>query len=127
MEYRRQHPTVQYAPLGESEKVVQIGLSVDISAISNFVSKLALSELSRGRQCGISSLEEDFRDADLYWWLNRREGTMAPVLAPLTKPDPHKLSILRWIPVYDVTRDPSCVGCGGTDSRQADFFAPTSP
>jgi molybdopterin-synthase adenylyltransferase len=88
--------------------VVQVGLASDIAPITNFMVKLALVELSRGTNSGISSLEEDLV-ADFYLWANRREYVYK---------DWNKLeynfnrpSILRWYGAK-VLKDPDCMSCG---------------
>ena len=87
---------------------VQVGLSSDILPISNMIVTLSLLELSRGKESGISSLEEDLI-ADFYIWANRREasyhnwgkmeyGSKTP-------------SILRWYGAKS-SRNPTCSKCG---------------
>ncbi|MDR3695776.1 ThiF family adenylyltransferase [Mucilaginibacter sp.] len=88
--------------------VVQVGLASDIAPITNFMVKLALVELSRGTNSGISSLEEDLV-ADFYIWANRREYVYedwSKLEYNFNKP-----SILRWYGAK-VMKDPDCMSCG---------------
>ncbi len=96
----------------EADKVnamIQVGLSSDIAPIANMMAKLALVELSRGTESGISSVDDDLT-ADFYVWANRREEAYAnwPCMGfRWTHP-----SILRWYGAR-VDRDPGCLVCGG--------------
>ncbi|HEX3716485.1 MAG TPA: ThiF family adenylyltransferase [Verrucomicrobiae bacterium] len=87
---------------------VQVGLSSDIVPISNFMTKLALVELSKGLNSGISGLEDDFV-SDFYIWANRRDG----IYQTWNKLGYHfdKPTILRWYGAK-VTRDSQCMVCG---------------
>lgn len=88
--------------------IVQVGLASDIAPITNFMVKLALVELSRGTNSGISSLEEDLI-ADFYIWANRREyvyDSWSKLEYNFNKP-----SILRWYGAK-VEKDPNCMVCG---------------
>ncbi|MCF0172894.1 MAG: ThiF family adenylyltransferase, partial [Bacteroidales bacterium] len=49
-----------YTSAEDADAMVQVGLSVDIAPICNLMEKLALVELSRGLDSGISSLEDEF-------------------------------------------------------------------
>ena len=69
---RRSGAIQQYTDANDVEAVVQVGLSADIEPICNLMVKLALVELSKGMQSGISSLEDDFV-FNYYIWANRRE------------------------------------------------------
>ena len=95
----------------EEEKInamIQVGLSSDIVPIANMMVKLALVELSRGMETGISSVDEDLA-SDFYIWANRREEAYAnwPAMGyKWTHP-----SILRWYGAR-VARDPNCMVCG---------------
>jgi molybdopterin/thiamine biosynthesis adenylyltransferase len=112
-----------YVPDEEVNTTVQVGLSSDIMPISNMIVKLALVELSRGRNSGISSLEEDLV-ADFYIWSNRREGIYK---------DWGKMeygsrlpSVLRWYGAKWI-RNPSCPVCGeissNTEASENNIFA----
>jgi len=88
--------------------IVQVGLASDIAPISNFMVKLALVELSKGTNSGISSLEDDLI-ADFYIWANRREyvyESWSKLEYNFNKP-----SILRWYGAK-ILRDPNCMVCG---------------
>ena len=61
-----------YVSEEDAEAFVQVGLGADIEPINNMMVKLALVELSRGSNSGISSLEEEFK-YNYYFWVNRRE------------------------------------------------------
>jgi molybdopterin-synthase adenylyltransferase len=90
------------------DAVVQVGLASDIAPITNFMVKLALVELSKGTNSGISSLEEDLI-ADFYIWANRREyvyDSWSKLEYNFNKP-----SILRWYGAK-VLKDPDCMSCG---------------
>ena len=87
---------------------IQVGLSSDIAPISNMVTKLALVELSRGTDSGISSLESDFA-SDFYIWGNRRE-TIYKKWPPM-KYKYDQPSILRWYGAR-VKKDSHCPVCG---------------
>jgi hypothetical protein len=70
--------------------------------------KLALVELSRGLESGISSLEADL-EADFYIWANRRDSVYSnwsKLAYNFNVP-----TILRWYGAK-VTRDPNCLVCG---------------
>ena len=87
---------------------IQVGLASDIAPISNLMVKLALVELSKGLETGITSLEEDLL-ADFYIWANRRENVYenwSKLEFNFDKP-----SILRWYGAK-VARDPNCMVCG---------------
>ncbi len=96
----------------EEDKIntmIQVGLSSDIAPIANMMVKMALVELSRGIETGMSTVEEDLA-SDFYVWANRREEAYAnwPRMGfKWTHP-----SILRWYGAR-VDRDPGCLVCGG--------------
>lgn len=87
---------------------IQVGLASDILPISNMIIKLALVELSRGKDTGIKSLEEDLI-ADFYIWANRRDLTYESW--PKMEYGSKTPSILRW---YGAKweRNLSCEVCG---------------
>ncbi|WP_204102276.1 MULTISPECIES: ThiF family adenylyltransferase [Spirulina sp. CCY15215] len=110
-----------YVPDDEVKTTIQVGLASDIAPISNMIVKLALLELSRGRESGIQSLEEDCI-ADFYIWANRRENTYANW--PKMEYGSKTPSVLRW---YGAKweRNQSCEVCGNQlESIEADdnFF-----
>jgi len=82
-----------YVPDDELQATVQVGLSSDILPISNMIVKLALVELSRGKDSGIKSLEEDLI-ADFYIWANRRDNTYESW--PKMEYGSKTPSVLRW-------------------------------
>lgn len=97
-----------YVSEADAEAFVQVGLSSDIEPITNMMVKLALTELSRGTDAGIATLEEEFSQ-NYFMWANRRErqyvrwGAFA---------NPQRLpTIMKWYGV-DVTRNPACGLCG---------------
>ena len=82
-----------YTSSEDAEAMIQVGLSSDIEPICNLMVKLALMELSRGKESGISCLEDELV-YDYYMWANRRERRHAN-WAPL--PDAgNRPTILRW-------------------------------
>lgn len=56
----------------DADALVQVGLASDIEPMTNMMVKLALVELSRGTNAGISALEQELT-YDYYMWANRRE------------------------------------------------------
>ncbi len=98
-----------YVEEDKMNSMIQVGLSSDIAPIANMMTKMALVELSRGIQTGISTVDEDLA-SDFYVWANRREEAYAnwPRMGfKWTHP-----SILRWYGAR-VDRDPDCMVCGG--------------
>lgn len=101
----------------EEDKInamIQVGLSSDIAPIANMMTKMALVELSRGLDTGITTVDEDLA-SDFYVWANRREEAYAnwPRMGfKWTHP-----SILRWYGAR-VDRDPDCLVCGGHLNEQ---------
>lgn len=111
-----------YVSEADAEAFVQVGLSSDIEPITNMMVKLALTELSRGTEAGIASLEEEFCQ-NYFMWANRRErqyvqwGSFA---------NPRRLpTIMKWYGV-DVPRNPGCGLCGSsvltTDTAETDLL-----
>lgn len=111
-----------YVSAKDAEAFVQVGLSSDIEPITNMMVKLALTELSRGTDAGIATLEEELRQ-NYFMWANRRErqyvrwGAFA---------NPQRLpTIMKWYGV-DVARNPGCGLCGGniltTDTAETDLL-----
>lgn len=104
---RRDGRIAAYVSPEDADAMVQVGLSSDIEPICNLMVKLALSELSKGTESGISSLEEDL-SYDCYLWANRRDRHYAnwkSFSAPGTQP-----TILRWYGVR-VEKDAHCPIC----------------
>lgn len=97
--------TVAYA---DTEAFVQVGLSADIEPISNMMVKLALMELSRGTNSGITSLEDEF-NANYYVWANRRENHYSNWGSfHNTEGMP---TIMRWYGM-NISHDENCSVCG---------------
>jgi molybdopterin-synthase adenylyltransferase len=110
-----------YVPDNEVKATIQVGLSSDILPISNMIVKLALLELSRGKDTGIKSLEEDLI-ADFYIWANRRDNSYESW--PKMEYGSKTPSILRW---YGAKweRNSSCEICGDRHNSTItddDFF-----
>lgn len=82
-----------YTSPEDAEAMVQVGLSSDIDPICNLMVKLTLMELSRGKESGISCLEDELV-YDYYMWANRRERRHAN-WAPLPEAG-NRPTILRW-------------------------------
>lgn len=112
-----------YVSEADAEAFVQVGLSSDIEPITNMMVKLALTELSRGTDAGIASLEEELKQ-NYFMWANRRErqylrwGSFA---------NPHRMpTIMKWYGV-DVSRNPGCGLCGNTvlttDTTETDLLS----
>ena len=111
---RRDGRIAAYMSAEDAAAVVQVGLSADIEPMCNMMVKLALVELSRGSQSGISSLEEEFA-YPYYIWANRRERNY---LNWASLANPGKLpTIMRWYGV-ELERDRHCALCG--DARHLD-------
>lgn len=111
-----------YVSENDAEAFVQVGLSSDIEPITNMMVKLALTELSRGTDAGIASLEDELRQ-NYFMWANRRErqyvrwGSFA---------NPQRMpTIMKWYGV-DVPRNPGCGLCGHsvltTDTTETDLL-----
>ena len=82
-----------YTSPEDADAMVQVGLSVDIAPICNLMEKLALVELSRGLDSGISSLEDEFV-YEYYIWANRRDRKFSNWAAmPGAGANP---TIMRW-------------------------------
>lgn len=92
----------------DANAMVQVGLSTDIAPINNMMVKLALNELSRGIECGISSLLEELT-YDYYIWANRRDYQFAN-WAPFNNNPKRHLTILRWYGVK-LKKDAECMEC----------------
>lgn len=96
-----------YMSADDAAAIVQVGLSSDIEPICNMMVKLALVELSRGLESGISSLENDFV-FNYYLWANRRERNYAKWAEfPNSANRP---TIMRWY-AADIKKNPGCSIC----------------
>lgn len=105
---RREGRIPAYVSQEDAEAMVQVGLSSDILPICNLIVKLVLVELSKGKDSGISSLEDELT-YDYYIWANRRDRHYAnwkPFQAAGQGP-----TILKWYGVR-VEKDPNCPLCG---------------
>lgn len=105
---RRDGRIAAYVSPEDADAMVQVGLSADIEPMCNMMVKLALVELSRGAESGITSLEEEFTYA-YYMWANRRERNYtnwASFANPGQMP-----TIMRWYGV-ELERDEHCALCG---------------
>ena len=90
---RRDGRIAAYVSPEDADAMVQVGLSSDIEPICNMMVKLSLLELSRDRESGISSLENELT-YDYYMWANRRERHFAN-WKPLPNAGGYP-TILRW-------------------------------
>ncbi len=97
-----------YTSAEDADAMVQVGLSADIEPMCNMMVKLALTELSRGAQSGITSLEKEYV-YPYYMWANRRERNYAN-WGSFDNED-QMPTIMRWYGV-DVPRDEHCAQCG---------------
>jgi len=110
---RRNGQIAAYVSEEDAEAVVQVGLSADIEPICNMMVRLALVELSRGTQSGISCLEDELV-WNYYIWANRRERrhrNWAPMPGTVNKP-----TILRWYGAR-ISRNEDCCLCSAHDMR----------
>lgn len=109
---RRSGRIAAYVSPEDASVMVQVGLSADIEPICNLMVKLALVELSRGLETGLTALEDELV-YDYYMWANRRErrhANWAPFPAAGSKP-----TILRWYGAR-IARNDGCALCGGQAS-----------
>lgn len=102
-----------YTSENEINSIIQVGLSTDILPISIMIVKLALVELSKGKESGIKSLEEDLV-SDFYIWANRREKIYSNW--PKMEYNFTKQTILRWYGAR-VKKDENCTVCGSLNSN----------
>ena len=105
---RRDGRIAAYVSPEDAEAMVQVGLSSDIEPICNMMVKLALVELSRGLQTGLSCLEEELV-FDYYMWANRRERHYAnwkPMPTAGVYP-----TVMRWYGAH-IAKEPGCPICG---------------
>ena len=105
---RRAGRIAAYVSDADADAVVQVGLSADIAPICNLMVKLALVELSRGTDAGISVLEPELA-FDYYMWANRRERRYAN-WSPLPEAG-NRPTILRWYGAR-IARRADCTICG---------------
>lgn len=96
-----------YASAEDTDIMVQVGLSSDILPICNMMVKLALVELSRGMNSGLTELEKEL-PFNYYLWANRRERrhkNWAPFSHCGNLP-----TILRWYGAQ-ISRKEHCAVC----------------
>ena len=96
-----------YVSAQDADAMIQVGLSSDIEPICNFMVKLSLLELSKGRESGIEHLENELT-YDYYIWANRRERrhlNWASFNNAVQKP-----TILRWYGAK-IQKDDYCPIC----------------
>ena len=92
----------------EADAMVQVGLASDIEPITNMMVKLALVELARGTNSGISALADELT-FDYYMWANRRERrhrNWSPFPNGGNRP-----TILRWYGA-NIEKAVDCALCG---------------
>lgn len=114
---RRAGRIAAYTSDEDAEAMVQVGLSADIDPITNLMVKLALMELSRGQQSGITCLEEELV-YDYYMWANRRERRHAN-WACLPQAG-NKPTILRWYGAY-INKIDDCPICSKSPQIELDL------
>lgn len=108
---RRSGKIAAYTSPEDASAMVQVGLSSDIAPITNMMVKLALVELSRGTDSGISMLEEELV-YDYWMWANRRERRFAN-WSPMPKAG-NLPTILRWYGARILKND-GCASCGARE------------
>ena len=89
---------------------IEPGLSLDVLPIANMVTKLALSELLKGKTTTLRVLERDY-DAPWYLWLNRPEPATPYANWPPLSESSDEMTINRWYGIY-FDRDAECPACG---------------
>lgn len=107
---RRDGRIAAYVSGEDADAMVQVGLSSDIVPIWNMMVKLALVELSRGQESGISSLEDELV-YNYYIWANRRDRQFTN-----WKPLPEAggmPAILRWYGAH-ILKVEGCPVCSDT-------------
>ena len=105
---RRSGQIAAYTAPEDAAAMVQVGLSSDIAPIVNLMVKLALVELSRGTDSGISALEDELV-YDYWMWANRRERRFknwSPMPNAGNMP-----TILRWYGAR-IKKNSGCAMCG---------------
>ena len=113
---RRSGRIAAYMSAEDAEAFVQVGLASDIEPINNMMVKLALVELSRGTESGITSLEDEFK-ANYFIWANRRDRQYAN-WGSFHNTDGMP-TIMKWYGI-DISRDPNCSLCGKIESLATD-------
>ena len=105
-----------YVSAEDAEAFVQVGLGADIEPINNMMVKLALVELSRGTDSGITSLEDEFQ-VNYYIWANRRERQYTN-WGSFHNTDGMP-TIMKWYGI-NISKDDNCVLCGHKESLVTD-------
>lgn len=105
-----------YVSAEDAEAFVQVGLGADIEPISNMMVKLALVELSKGTESGITSLEDEFK-ANYYIWANRRERQYAN-WGSFYNTDGMP-TIMKWYGI-NISKEENCSICGKKDVLDTD-------
>lgn len=108
---RRNGRIAAYVSEEEADAMVQVGLSADIEPICNLMIKLTLMELSRGKESGISCLEDELV-YDYYMWANRRERRHANWAAMPNAGN--KPTILRWYGAH-INKVEGCPVCSDSE------------
>lgn len=106
---RKAGKIAEYMTAEDAESKIQVGLSSDIEPISNMMTKLALVELSRGTDSGISSLEKELT-CNHYMWANRRDHIYSSFCEENIE-NVNVPTILRWYGGL-VEKHPECPVCG---------------
>lgn len=113
---RRNGRIAAYVSEDEADAMVQVGLSADIEPICNLMIKLTLMELSRGKESGISCLEDELV-YDYYMWANRRERRHANWAAMPNAGN--KPTILRWYGAH-INKVEGCPVCSDSEELLLD-------
>lgn len=113
---RRSGRIPAYVSAEDADAFVQVGLGADIEPINNLMVKLALMELSRGSESGISSLEGEFTP-NYYMWVNRRERQYTNWGSFDNKEG--LPTIMRWYGI-NISKDENCTMCGRKETLTTD-------
>jgi len=108
---RRDGRIAAYVSHEDADAMVQVGLSSDIEPITNMMVKLSLVELSKGKQSGITCLENELT-FDYYMWANRRERRHKNWF-PISNNPQNGPTILRWYGAK-IPKNDNCPICGET-------------
>ena len=109
---RKEGRIAPYTLPEDADAMVQIGLSADIQPMCNMMVKLALIELSKGQESGISCLEEELV-WDCYLWANRRERYRKN-WSPMANNPNGGATIMRWYGLK-LEKNCHCPICGEDD------------
>lgn len=111
---RKAGKIAEYMTEEDAEAKIQVGLSSDIEPISNMMTKLALVELSRGTESGITSLEKELT-CNHYMWANRRDHIYSNFCKENIE-NVKEPTILRWYG-GQVEKHPQCSVCGNISTH----------